>query len=68
MTVPVVGSLGLARKPPWRYLPEIHSSRLSFSGSMRPKLGESIFDIFYILWIKRMFNPKKKILLNYYEL
>jgi len=57
MTVPVVGSLGLARKPPWRYLPEIHSSRLSFSGSMRPKLGLMILCILLCLSVIALLIP-----------
>lgn len=55
MTVPVVGSLG--RKPPWRYLPEIHSSRLSFSGSMRPKMGLMILCILLCLSVIALLIP-----------
>jgi len=55
MTVPVVGSL--ARKPPWRYLPEIHASRLSFSGSMRPKLGLMILCILLFLSVIALLIP-----------
>jgi len=64
MTVPVVGSL--TRKPPWRYLPEIHASRLSISGSIRPKLGLLILCILVFLsaiallipLLARLYNSK----------
>jgi hypothetical protein len=55
MTVPVVGSL--TRKPPWRYLPEIHSSRLSFSGSMRPKMGLMILCTLLCLSVIALLVP-----------
>jgi len=55
MTVPVVGSL--TRKPPWRYLPEIHASRLSISGSIRPKLGLLILCILVFLSVIALLIP-----------
>jgi len=50
MTVPVAGGgvLG-ARKPLYRCIPEIHVTRLSVSGSLRPKLGLLLLSIVLVV-------------------
>ena len=51
MSLPTLssGSLSTARKSGWRLLPEIHASRLSVSGSLRPKLGLLILSILLLI-------------------
>ena len=51
MSLPALssGSLPSNRKSGWRWLPEIHASRLSISGSLRPKLGLLILSILLII-------------------
>jgi len=55
MTVSVVGSS--SRKSPWRYLPEIHASRFSISGSLRPKLGLLILSVLLVLSVVLLVLP-----------
>lgn len=55
MTVPVVGSG--SRKSPWRYMPEIHASRFSISGSFRPKLGLLILSVLLVLSVVLLVLP-----------
>lgn len=54
MTVPVVSS---TRKSPWRFLPEIHASRFSISGSLRPKIGLLILSVLLVLSIVLLIVP-----------
>ena len=51
MSLPTLtsGSLSTTRKSGWRLLPEIHASRLSVSGSLRPKLGLLILSILLLI-------------------
>ena len=51
MSLPTLssGSLSATRKSGWRWLPEIHASRLSVSGSLRPKLGLMILSILLLI-------------------
>jgi len=49
MTVPVTGNLGSTWKSGRRCLPEIHATRLSVSGSLRPKLGLLILFVVLVI-------------------
>jgi len=51
MSLPTLssGSISTTRKSGWRWLPEIHASRLSVSGSLRPKLGLLILSILLLI-------------------
>lgn len=55
MTVPVVGAS--SRKSGCRYLPEIHASRFSVSGSLRPKLGLLILLVLLVLGLILLVVP-----------